>query len=129
MLVKPPQSRRGKGYSVVHRVSGGAWGCDPGEIVYVKTQTGYFCRPAWRAWRLTPTLAREVRCLRACHTLGLAVPEVIAYREFDGAAELVLRSIPGAPCRSAQIPSAQSIPGRRRLEGHPPGLPSNLSRR
>ncbi|MEZ5559365.1 MAG: lipopolysaccharide kinase InaA family protein [Pseudomonadales bacterium] len=92
-LVKAPQQRRGHGFSVVYRVPGWRWGASSSEV-FVKTQRDYTCRPAWRLWRRTPTLRRELRALNACAAFGLPVPRVICYREDDGVAELVVEGIP-----------------------------------
>jgi tRNA A-37 threonylcarbamoyl transferase component Bud32 len=91
-LVKPPQSKRGRGLSMVHLANGAAWG-KSGQRVYVKTQRDYDCRPAWRGWRLTPTFVCEHRALQACRLLGLPVPEVVSLRMEEGVAELILGEI------------------------------------
>lgn len=93
--VKPPQQRRGRGFSVVQRVPGSEWGQACPEV-FVKTQRDYWCRPPWRLWRRTPTLRRELRALRALCRIGLAVPRVIDYREDAGGAELVVEGVVGA---------------------------------
>ncbi len=93
--VKPPQSRDGKGSSAVYLQAAEAWGGSSGRV-YVKRQESYFCRPAWRAFRRTPTLRRELRGLAACRDLGVPVPAVVAYREDGPRAELVLEEIAGA---------------------------------
>lgn len=94
-LVKPPQSRHGRGISIVHLVPGDAWGM-PGRRVYVKTQFDYCCRPAFRGWRRTPTFLCEYRALSACTAMGLAVPAVVAYRQEGKVAEIVVQEIAGA---------------------------------
>ncbi len=93
--VKPPQSRGGKGVSAVYLEPAARWGSGTGRV-YVKRQEGYFCRPAWRAFRRTPTLRRELRGLIACGRLEVPVPAVVAYREDGLRAELVLQEVPGA---------------------------------
>lgn len=76
-LVKPAQSRRGRGSSYVTVSLPNA----DGPRVFSKHQTDYWCRPIWRAFRRTPLLTRELRALRACAELGINVPEVISYSE------------------------------------------------
>lgn len=94
-LVKAPQSRRGRGNSVVHLESGQDWGLG-GSRVYVKRQEGYWCRPIWRLFRKTPTLRRELRGLRACKRLGVEVPEVVHYEDDGTRATLVLAEVEDA---------------------------------
>lgn len=93
--VKAPQSRDGKGISAVYVEPGRDWGSEA-ERVYVKRQNAYFCRPVWRLFRKTPTLRRELRGLTACRRLGVAVPDVVTYREAGSTAELVLAEVLGA---------------------------------
>lgn len=93
--VKAPQQRRGRGFSVVFRAPGRLWRA-PCREVFVKTQRDYFCHPAYRLWLPTPTLAREVRALRACRAFGLDVPAVVFYREVSGTAELVTEAVDDA---------------------------------
>lgn len=90
--IKPPQSRRGRGFSVVHIEPGPAWGLSGGRV-YVKRQEGYWCRPAWRLFRKTPTLRRELRGLFACMRLGVDVPGVVHYEDDGKRATLVLTEV------------------------------------
>lgn len=78
-LVKPVQSRRGRGSSFV-TVSQPPAG---GDRLFTKHQSDYWCRPVWRAFRRTPLLRRELRALRACARLGISVPVVLSYED-DG---------------------------------------------
>ena len=65
--------------------------------VYVKRQRAFFCRPAWNAFRRTPTLRREARFISQARALGVNVPDVVLYQEgSDDRALLVLREIDGA---------------------------------
>ncbi len=90
-------NRRGNGTSRVGLADTSAWP----ELgitgrVYVKCQKAFFCRPAWNAFRRTPTLRREVRFIAQAGALGVNVPEVVLYREAsDDRALLVLREIDG----------------------------------
>lgn len=93
-LVKAPQTRDGHGVSAVYVEPAGDWDA-PGEQVYVKRQRHYYCRPAWRLFRRTPTLRRELRGLDACRKLGIGVPVVVSYRESGPDAELVLEEVRG----------------------------------
>jgi len=110
-LVKPPQSRRAGGVSSVYLEPGGRWGVD-GPRVYVKRQTGYYCRPPWRGFLATPTLRREVRALRAWRNLGLPVPEVVAYRQQGRGAELAVMEVRGA----VPLDEAMAAPGADRQD-------------
>jgi tRNA A-37 threonylcarbamoyl transferase component Bud32 len=92
MPVKPPQSRRGRGFSVVHIEPGPAWGLSGGRV-YVKRQEAYWCRPVWRLFRRTPTLRRELRGLLACMRLGVDVPGVVHYEDDGTRATLVLTEV------------------------------------
>jgi len=94
-LVKAPQTRRGRGLSMVHYAEGARWGLED-AYVYVKTQVNYHCRPATRGWRATPTFAWEKQVLMVCDDLGLNTPRVRAYRCVDGVTELVISDIPAA---------------------------------
>ena len=94
-LVKPAQSRRGKGESVVFKGSGKPWGRD-GITVYVKRQSHYQRRAAWRLYRLTPMLRCEKRALEACKVLGVPVPDIVSYKEAGNDVELVLAEIENA---------------------------------
>jgi tRNA A-37 threonylcarbamoyl transferase component Bud32 len=80
---------------MVFRASGRLWRARTREV-FVKTQRGYLCHPAYRLWLPTPTLSREVRALRACRAFGLDVPRVVFFREAQGTAELVTEAIDGA---------------------------------
>jgi len=92
-----PPNRRGDGTSEVGVVDPAAWpdlGAHP--RLYVKRQRAFYCRPAWNAFRRTPTLRRELRFIRRARSLGVAVPDVVHYDE--GASEralLILAEIPG----------------------------------
>lgn len=108
--VKPPQTRDGKGVSAVFLEPAGDWGA-PGERVYVKRQTAYWCRPLWRAFRRTPTLRRELRALDACRKLGIPVPRVVSYREEGPTAELVVEEVADA----AALDQALARPGADRI--------------
>ena len=91
-------NRRGKGTSRVGLADAGAWP-ELGTTgrVYVKRQQAFFCRPAWNAFRRTPTLRREARFIAQARALGVNVPEVVLYQEgSDDRALLVLREIDGA---------------------------------
>ena len=91
-------NRRGKGTSRVGLADAGAWP-ELGTTgrVYVKRQQAFFCRPAWNAFRRTPTLRREARFIAQARVLGVNVPEVVLYQEgSDDRALLVLREIDGA---------------------------------
>lgn len=94
-LVKPPQSRHGKGRSTVYLCPGGPWG-KPDQQLYVKTQEHYNCRPGWRLWQPTPTFACEARALQACHALGMSVPELVSFRSEGDVTELALGDIADA---------------------------------
>jgi tRNA A-37 threonylcarbamoyl transferase component Bud32 len=87
------QSRRGRGNSTVWLDAAEGWGGKPGSRAYVKQQQDYCCRPAWRAWRRTPLLAREFRALQACRKLGLKVPDVLHFERRGQAATLVLAEV------------------------------------
>ena len=92
-LVKPVQFR-GSGMSCVLLDERAHWDGGSGQV-YVKRQRNYTCRPAWRAYRRTPTLAREHRALQALHQIGLNVPEIVSYRQSGFDAELVIAEIEG----------------------------------
>ncbi len=94
-LVKPAQSRRGKGKSVVFKGSGKPWGRND-ITVYVKRQSHYLRRAAWRLYRLTPMLRCEKRALEACKVLGVPVPDIVSYKEEGDEVELVLAEIKNA---------------------------------
>ncbi len=100
VLVKAPQSRRGRGVSTVHLEPASRWGGGEGRV-YVKRQSGYYCRPPWRGFRRTPTLRRELRGLAACRNLGIPAPRVVSYRQWNGDAELVLAEVEGLPLDQA----------------------------
>jgi len=94
-LVKPPQSRHGRGRSTVHLAPGAPWGM-PDLQLYVKTQEDYNCRPVWRLWQSTPTFLCETSALKACHALGMNVPNLMSFRHEGDIAELVLEEISDA---------------------------------
>ena len=109
-LVKPPQYRRGSGASEVRIEDGASWGL-PGVRVYVKRQQNYTCRPAWRLWRRTPTLRRELRALEACRALGFDVPTVVHFRQQGLDAELAIGEITGAlPLQAALAQAGADAP-------------------
>ncbi len=95
ILVKPPQSHRGKGESAVFKGSGKLWGRNA-ETVYVKRQRNYLRRAAWRLFLLTPLLRCEKRALVACKRLGISVPNIVSYKEEGNQIELVLSEIKDA---------------------------------
>lgn len=115
-LVKPPQSRHGKGHSVVYLSSGASWGLE-NQRVYVKTQIDYYRRPAWRAWRRTPTFMNEYRALTACRKLGLAVPRVVSFRYEGNVAELVVQEVADSVSLDALLSLAHGE-RRRRVVAH-----------
>ncbi len=90
-LVKPPQSRRGKGWSVVYKQSGKAYDCE--RPVYIKRQSGYSTRVWWRAFRLTPRLVCEHRALRFCKQIDVASPEVVSFTDTPEMTELILEDV------------------------------------
>ena len=92
-LVKAVQFR-GSGMSCVLLDERVHWDGGSGQV-YVKRQRNYTCRPAWRAYRRTPTLARQLRALRALHQVGFNVPEIVSYRQAGLDAELVIAEIEG----------------------------------
>ena len=92
-LVKAPQ-HHGAGVSCVYVDDRSHWDGRPGRV-YVKRQSNYTCRPLWRAFRRTPTLAREHRALTALLELDLNVPQIVSYRQAGLAAELVIAEIEG----------------------------------
>lgn len=100
---------------MVFRAPGCLWRAGSREV-FVKTQRDYVCHPAYRLWLPTPTLAREVRALRACRAFGLDVPAVVFYREADGVAELVVEAIDGA----VNLDDALTLPSadRERIIGN-----------
>jgi tRNA A-37 threonylcarbamoyl transferase component Bud32 len=92
-----PPNRRGQGTSSAGIVEAGEWP-ELGQHgrLYVKRQQAFFCRPAWNAFRSTPTLRREVRYLERARALGVSVPTVVRYEEgSDGRAVLILAEIAG----------------------------------
>ena len=89
-------ARRG-GVSEVVRVGGDAWPELGGAHGYLKRQTRYFCRPAWNAFRPTPTSMREARSLTRARARGVPVPEIVLDdADADGRSYLLTRSIAGA---------------------------------
>lgn len=95
------QSRRGRGNSSVWLEDAEPWGGAPATRAYVKRQTDYTCRPAWRAWQRTPLLHREYRALMACRDLGLRVPDVLHFECAGHRAVLVLAEVGAAPLDAA----------------------------
>lgn len=92
-LVKPVQ-HRGDGASCVYLDHREHWDGGRGNV-YVKRQHNYTCRPLWRGFLRTPTLAREHRALLAMQQIGVSAPEVVSYRQEGLAAELVIAEISG----------------------------------
>lgn len=90
-----PPNRRGNGTSCVGVVEAGQWPeLDPHGRLYVKRQRAFLCRPAWNAFRSTPTLRREVRYLEYARSLGVSVPTVVRYEEGSGGrAVLILEAL------------------------------------
>ena len=113
-IVVSTQSRGGKGSSTVSLAAGDQWGMSAGERAYVKQQVDYCCRPAWRAWRKTPLVAREARALKACEQLGLAVPKVLYFDAGKRAGTLVLAELVDHRPLDTAVAGA-STPLRRRL--------------
>jgi tRNA A-37 threonylcarbamoyl transferase component Bud32 len=93
-LIKPVQSRHGRGWSVVRREDGQRWGVK--GKVYVKTQSGYFTHPVMRAGWPTPTLTVEYNALSTLSRLGIHVPEIVDYRVEDTVIELTIREVADA---------------------------------
>ena len=93
-----PPNRRGEGTSSAGVVEAGEWPeLGPHGRLYVKRQQAFFCRPAWNAFRSTPTLRREVRYLERARALGVPVPTVVRYEEGSGdRVVLILDEIAGA---------------------------------
>jgi len=91
-------NRRGNGTSRVGVADTSTWPeLGISGRVYVKRQQAFFCRPAWNAFRRTPTLRRETRFIARARALGVNVPDVVLYQEgSDDRAILVLREIDGA---------------------------------
>ena len=87
--VKPDQYR-GAGVSSITIESGARWDL---PRVYVKRQTGYWCRPLWRLGRKTLLLEREVRGLNAFRVLGVQVPRTLSFEKSGNQGELVLSEI------------------------------------
>lgn len=92
-----PPNRRGKGTSCVGIVEAGEWPeFGPHLRLYVKRQQAFFCRPAWNAFRSTPTLRREVRYLQRARVLGVSVPTIVRYEESSNdRAVLILEAVTG----------------------------------
>jgi tRNA A-37 threonylcarbamoyl transferase component Bud32 len=97
VIALDPPNRRGEGTSSAGIVEAAEWPeFGPHGRLYVKRQRAFFCRPAWNAFRSTPTLRREVRYLERARTLGLSVPTIVRYAEGSGGrAVLVLAEITG----------------------------------
>lgn len=110
------QRRRGKGSSTVWLEAGEQWGAGPGERAFVKQQSDYCCRPAWRAWRKTPLLVREARALQACAHLGLAVPRVLYFNAGKQSATLALGELADHAPLDTALAAANSQTRRRILE-------------
>ena len=58
--------------------------------LFIKRQQAFFCRPAWNAFRRTPTLRREVRFIERARAVGVAVPRVVHYAESSADRALLL---------------------------------------
>mgnify|MGYP002631026873 CR=1 FL=1 len=94
-LVKPAQTRRGKGWSVVYRDTGRLL-CSAVQSYYLKSQSGYHSRPLWRLGLATPTLAVEYHALLTCRQNHINVPEVLLFRQDGDVTELALRNVENA---------------------------------
>jgi aminoglycoside phosphotransferase (APT) family kinase protein len=94
-LVKPVQSRRGKGWSLVFIDEASNWGETTGRV-YVKAQSDYKARPSWRLFRLTHRLTNEHHALEYCHQHGIPAPKIVSFRENNEIAELVLEEVADA---------------------------------
>jgi tRNA A-37 threonylcarbamoyl transferase component Bud32 len=105
-----PPNRRGDGFSVVCVVEAAAWPeLGAHGRLYVKRQQAFFCRPAWNAFRRTPTLRRELRFIARARALGIAAPIVVRYEEGSGdRAVLVLGEIPCAQDLEHALASASA---------------------
>ena len=90
-------NRRGAGTSSVAVVDAGAWplGATSGRV-FLKRQRAFFCRPAWNAFRRTPTARREVRFLARARAIGVDAPTVAYYGEVGDRAILAVDEISGA---------------------------------
>jgi len=90
-------NRRGEGTSSVGIVERGQWGeLGSQHRHFVKRQEAFYCRPAWNAFRPTPTLRRELRFIERARAFGIAVPTVAHYAEGSrGRAVLVLEEVEG----------------------------------
>jgi tRNA A-37 threonylcarbamoyl transferase component Bud32 len=117
-LVKPVQ-HRGAGASCVYLDHREHWDGGSGNV-YVKRQNNYTCRPLWRGFLRTPTLAREHRALLAMQQIGVPAPEVVSYRQEGLAAELVIADIAGG----VPLDEALTLPDsdRNRILTHVAGL-------
>lgn len=104
-MVKPPQSRHGRGWSTVHVAPGERWGLE--GRVYIKRQSGYFTRVYWRFFRKTPRLVCEHRALNYFRVHGIPVPEVVSFTETPSVTELIIREVPNA------LPLDQFLKGDR----------------
>lgn len=106
------QTRSGTGLSTVHLEEASQWGGPPGKRAYVKRQSDYYCRPAWRLWRRTALVTREHRALRACQALGINVPPILHYQAIGNQATLVVEELADTvPLDSA----LHEFPARRTL--------------
>ena len=90
-------NRRGAGTSSVAVVDAAAWplGATSGRV-FLKRQRAFFCRPAWNAFRRTPTLRREVRFLARARAIGVDAPAVAYYGEVGDRAILAVHEVAGA---------------------------------
>ena len=118
IIALDPPNRRGEGTSSAGIVEAGEWpDLGPHGRLYVKRQQAFFCRPAWNAFRSTPTLRREVRYLERARALGVSVPAVMRYEEgSDGRAVLVLAEIAGVTDLQRAIEGATDAVRARILE-------------
>jgi tRNA A-37 threonylcarbamoyl transferase component Bud32 len=87
-------NRRGTGTSTVALVEADGWplAATTGRV-YLKRQQAFFCRPAWNAFRRTPTLRRERRFLERARAIGLDVPRIVYYGEARDRAILAVEAV------------------------------------
>lgn len=93
-LVKPLQTRRGRGWSVVYRDTIHRSGST--RTVYIKTQSGYTMRLPRRLFLRTATLDNEFHALTHCHKNGVNVPKIVWFRRCDEVIELALEDVSNA---------------------------------
>jgi len=93
-LVKPLQTRRGRGWSVVYRDT--VYRSGSAIIVYIKTQSGYTMRLPRNLFRQTATLDNEFHALNHCQKNGVNVPRIVWFRHCDDVIELALEDVSNA---------------------------------